>query len=445
MKILLYSLTLTGFVLAGSSSVAQNINAFAGNHSAGYSGDGSAATSAKCYAPLGAAADNAGNVYFCELGNSVIRKVSPSGVISTVAGTGVQGFSGDSGLATAALINQPTSVAVDDTGNIYFTDDGNNRIRKINTAGVIYTIAGTGIAGFSDNNNARLAQLNGPSGIAVGRTGKIYIADAYNHAIRMIDSGKLKTICGDGTPGSIGNGGDAYTAKLNYPKGVCLDTAGNLFIVDQGNSMIRRINLSGIITVYAGTGVPGYSGNGGLGYNAQISAPTEVAVDKSNNLYIADFSNHVIRKVKPSGTIYTVVGNGTNGYSGDGGRATDAEMSGPYGVAVDNNYKLYVTDEINHVVRVVDLSPTGIDDVETTTLHIYPNPATDKVNIELPASAENVQITVCDISGRQMMHNNVPGTNATTELDVHDLPNGLYVVTLIAGNEIQRTKLNILK
>lgn len=444
MKHLLHSLALAGIAIFCTRAAAQDINAFAGNHTSGYSGDGGAATTAQCYAPAGVAADKLGNIYFCELGNSIIRKVSPSGIISTVAGTGTTGFGGDGGPATAAQISQPTSVAVDDTGNIYFTDDGNNRIRKVNTAGIVNTIAGTGIAGFSDNIDAKVGQLNGPSGIAVDKKGNVYIADVYNHAVRKIDTGgHLTTICGDGTSGYTGNGGDASIAKLNFPKGVCVDTAGYLFIVDQGNHAIRRINLSGIINTYAGNGTAGYSGNGGLANAASINTPTEVAVDRDRNLYIADYGNHVVRRVKPNGFISTVVGNGNPGYSGDGGRAIDAMMTGPYGVACNASNVLYVSDAINHVVRKVGVSVAEITEATSATLQLYPNPASDMVNINLPASITNARLAITDISGREVWNNNVAG--ATASVDVSKLQAGIYIVILSSGTDIRRSQLTVIK
>lgn len=443
MKTFAYSLVLSGIALLSASAVkAQSINAFAGNHTAGYSGDNNAATDAQCYAPAGVAVDNAGNVYFCEIGNSVIRKVSPSGIISTVAGTGVQGFSGNGGPATAAMINQPTSVAVDKYGNIYFTDDGNNMIRMIDPSGIINTIVGTGVAGNADG-LATAAQLNGPSGIAVNKNGSIFIADVYNHSIKRLDTGVVTTICGNGLPGSSGNGSSASIASLSYPKGVAVDTVGNVYIVDQGNSSIRRINAAGIINAYAGNSSFGYSGDGGLGYAAALNTPTEVVVDHHQNAYIADYGNHVIRKVTVGGYITTIAGNHTNGYSGDGGPAIAAQMAGPYGVAFDNsNGKLYISDEVSNVIRVVNTNTTGINtpSVSSNALHIYPNPSYGEVTIDIPANTDG-QMEVIDMAGRTVQ------TIAVTSQSVivRNLPAGSYFIKLNSGTDVYHDKLTVLQ
>ncbi len=435
------------FVAAFSASTginAQTINAFAGNHTSGYSGDGSSALSAQCYAPAGIAVDAAGNVYFCELGNSVIRKVSTSGIISTVAGTGTAGFSGNGGPATAAKINQPTSVAVDDTGNIIFTDDANNMIRKINTSGIISTIAGTGTGGyFGDLGLAVNAQLNAPSGVATDHKGNVYIADVYNHAVRKIDiAGRITTIAGDGTPGYSGNGYSAVIASLNFPKGVWADSAGSIFIVDQGNSCIRRINTGGIINTYAGCDTPGYSGDGGYGYKAKLNAPTEITTDRSGNLYIADFNNHVIRKVTPGGFISTYAGSGTSGYSGDGGNARMANMAGPYGVAISNNGRMYITDEINNVIRVIDLA-TGVE--QTISLHpfslkVYPNPSDGAITIEIPPTNVEANLFVVDVTGRMVQSKTIAAGNQSTKLDLQGLATGAYFIKVAVGSDVYREK-----
>lgn len=423
---------------------AQTINAFAGNHTSGYSGDGSSALSAQCFAPAGIACDNSGNVYFCEIGNSVVRKVSASGIISTVAGTGVQGFSGNGGPATAAKINQPTGVAVDDTGNIYFTDDGNNMIRKINTAGIISTIAGTGTAGyFGDLGLAVNAQLNGPSGVAIDRKGNVYIADVYNHAVRKIDTGgRITTIAGDGSPGYSGNGYSALIASLNFPKGIAVDSTGNIYVVDQGNSCVRRINTGGYIYAYAGTDTMGYAGDGSYGYKAKLSAPTEVAPDRSGNVYIADFNNHVVRKMTASGFISTYAGSGTSGYSGDGGNARMANMAGPYGVAVSNTGRLYITDEINNVIRVIDIS-TGVEqtiDLNPFTLKVYPNPSDGVITIEIPATKVAATLLVVDVTGRTVQTNNIATGNKGNKITLQGLASGTYFVKVAVGSNVYREK-----
>lgn len=442
MKTFIFSFFLSAACI--TNNYAQIINAFAGNHTAGYSGDNGPAVSAACYAPAGVTVDAAGNVYFCEIGNSVVRKVSTSGIITTIAGTGEQGFSGNGGPATAAKINQPTSVAVDAAGNVYFTDDANNMIRMVNPAGIITTVAGTGTAGFVDGVPASACQLNNPSGIAIDRKGYIYIADTYNHMIRMIDSsGQINGICGNGSPGYSGDGFSANIASLNFPKGVAVDTSGNIFIVDQGNYVIRKINLSGNISTYAGNGTAGFSGDGGLGFNAELNTPTEVTTDNSGAVYIADFSNHVIRKVLTNGHISTIVGNTTSGYSGDGGYSLAAEMAGPYGVAYNNaTSKLYITDEINNVVRVVSMNVSGIESTEATALRTYPNPAPGTFTVDIPTSSSTGKIVISDITGRVVESRTInPGTTSAT---FSNIGTGTYLVSVSLGNDSYHDKVVVM-
>lgn len=443
------SLLLAAFTALSVSSHAQVINAFAGNHTQGYMGDGASALSAECFAPAGITVDSVGNIYFCDLGNSVVRKINTSGVISTVAGNGIQGFSGNGGPATAAKLYQPTSVAVDNHGNIFFTDDGNNMIRKVDASGIITTIAGTGTAGSLGNYGpAVAAQLSGPSGIALDHKGQVYIADVYNNAVRIIDTtGMIYNIAGGSGPGSIGNGGSAILCALYYPKGVTLDSAGNIFIVDQGNQAIRRINTGGVINGYAGNGTAGYSGDGGYGYMAELNNPTEVATDRAGNLYVADYSNHRIRKVKPSGYISTVAGNGTSGYSGDGGSPLAAQMAGPYGVAVDRNNKLYITDEINNVIRVIDMT-TGVENelsLSDNHLKVYPNPTEGALTIEVPATKVAAEMTVVDVTGRTVQTYSFAASNQSPKVAVSGLANGTYFVSVSAGNNVYREKFVVMQ
>ena len=332
-----------------------------------FGGDGAAATAAQLNSPFGVALDAAGNLYIADADNHRIRKVSATGVITTVAGTGTAGFSGDGGAATAAQLNWPWDVAVDGSGNLYIADTGNNRIRKVDSSGNISTVAGTGTQGFSgDGAAATAAQLRIPTGVALDGAGNLYIADALNNRIRKVDSsGNISTVAGTGTGGlgtdGLGTGGfsgdgaAATAAQLNGPSGVALDGAGNLYIADGGNRRIRKVSATGVITTVAGTGTVGFSGDGGAATAAQLS-PFSVAVDGSGNLYIADGGNYRIRKVDSSGNISTVAGTGTSGFSGDGGAATAARLRSPRGVAVDGSGNLYIADRSNNRIRKVDSS-----------------------------------------------------------------------------------------
>jgi uncharacterized protein (TIGR03437 family) len=331
------------------------ITTIAGNGSSGYSGDAGPATSAQLAGPSGVAVDDAGNVYIADGNNNRIRKVGTNGMITTVAGNGSEGYSGDRGLAANAQLYYPRDVAVDAEGNLYIADSGNSRIRKVETNRVITTVAGSA-PGFyyGDGGQAASAQLNGPSGVAVDAAGNLYMADCHNNRIRKVATdGIITTIAGNGSPGYSGDGGPAASAQLNGPSGVAVDAAGNLYIADFYGNRVRKVAMNGIITTVAGDGSNGYSGDGGPAAGAQVYYPSGVAVDAAGNLYIADFGYNRIRKVATNGIITTVAGGGPQGDSGDGGPATSAQLSNPAGVAVDAAGNLYIAVSGSHRIRKV--------------------------------------------------------------------------------------------
>ncbi len=327
----------------------------AGSGKPGFAGDGGPASSAQLNNPNGLAVDAAGNVYIADTSNNRVRKVTSSGVISTVAGTGTSGFSGDNGPATNAQLRSPASVTVDAAGNFYIADNF-NRVRKVNSSGVISTVAGNGSFGYTgDGVAATTAALNSPSGIAVDAAGNLYIADTSNNRVRKVvaASGAISTIAGNGTNNFSGDGGPATSAQMNSPFGVTQDSSGNLYISDSGNNRIRKVTTSGIISTFAGNGASGFSGDGGLAASAQLSGPAGLAVDAAGNLYIADVNNNRIRKVTPAGIISTVAGSSSQGFAGDGGPATSAKLTLPEGVAVDATGNLYIADMFNNRIRMV--------------------------------------------------------------------------------------------
>ena len=333
------------------------ISTVAGSGASGFSGDGGAATAAQLYLPWGVAVDGAGNLYIADTHNQRIRKVDTTGTISTVAGTGAWGFSGDGGPAIEALLSYPSGVATGGAGNLYIADSGYNRIRKVDTTGTISTVAGG--RKYGDGGPATATELDRPSGVALDGAGNLYIADRRNQRIRKVDStGTISTVAGAKIQGFSGDGGAATAAELRFPSGVALDNAGNLYIADRSNHRIRKVDSTGTISTIAGTGTEGFSGDGGAATAAEIDSPWGVVVDGAGNLYFADSDNHRIRKVDTAGTISTIAGTGTEGFSGDGGAATAAQLSAPRGVALDGAGNLYIADTDNHRIRKVDTAGT---------------------------------------------------------------------------------------
>jgi trimeric autotransporter adhesin len=373
--------------LHNGTNIGQLITTFAGDTTAGYSGDGGQATNAELNYPNSVALDSAGNVYIADTLNNVIRMVNSNGVITTVAGDDANSDSGGQGPAVRAILKTPQGVAMDAQGNLYIADKGNNVVRMVNTNGTIMTVAGKfQVGGFQgDGGQATNAELDEPYGVAVDGHGNLYIADDGNNVIRMVNTnGVITTIAGTnndttgGVPGYSGDGGPATNALVDEPEGIALDGSGDLYISDSGNNVIRMVNTNGVITTVAGTnngvmgGVSGYLGDGGRATNALLNYPEDVAVDTSGNLYIADNGNDAIRMVSTNGIIYTVAGtnNGSGspdgGYSGDGFSATTAQLQSPNGVAVDSEGNLYITDTGNYVIRMVNTNGTiatvaGID------------------------------------------------------------------------------------
>jgi uncharacterized protein (TIGR03437 family) len=349
-----------GLVLCAWPAQSQVITTVAGNGAEGFSGDGGQAISASFNHPRAIPVDSTGAMYIADTDNYRIRKVSSNGTIETLAGTGVMGYSGDGGLAVNAELSDASGLILDGAGNVYVADASNRRVRKITPGGVITSIAGTGIQGFSgDGGPAASAMLGRPFSLAIDGVGNLYIADSAGERIRKIDvNGIITTIAGNGQSGFSGDGGLAINASLQTPVGVAVDQAGNVYIADGDNNRIRKVSVGGIISTFAGNGSEGFSGDGGLAVDAMINIPYDVAVDPAGNVYIADAGNNRIRKVSTSNIITTVAGTATNGFGGDGGPATQAILNFPWGLAIDATGNVYVGDMANERVRKIALGST---------------------------------------------------------------------------------------
>jgi sugar lactone lactonase YvrE len=333
------------------------ITTVAGNGTGGYSGDNNAATTASLYYPTAVAVDSSGNLFIADDSNTLIRKVGTNGIITTVAGGGTN-YPGNGGQATDAQLNDPVGVAVDASGNLFISDRLNyQRVYKVDTKGIMTTVAGSGTNYPGDGGQATNASLSQIEGVAVDASGNLYIADFNNNRIRKVDTtGIITTVAGNGIDGYSGDNGPATHAEMRSPIGVAVDASGNLFIADWENYCIRKVNTNGIITTVAGGGNAGYSGDNGPATHAQLDMASGVAVDAYGNLFIADLYNSRIREVTPNGIITTVAGNGNFGYSGDNGAATNATLNAPYGVAVDASGNLLIADFLNSRIRKVGLA-----------------------------------------------------------------------------------------
>ena len=424
---------------------AQVIITIAGNGTPGYSGNGRAATLAELNSPYNLAVDNKGNVYISDTYNRRIRMVNTSGIISNICGNGFSGYFGDGDLAIYSQISGSVDMSFDKIGNIYFADEGNNCIRKIDTFGYISTIAGNGSPGFSgDNGPATSATLCGPTGLAIDQTGSIYVYDYCNYRIRKIDTtGVIKTIAGIGTMGFSPDGTAATAVLLNAETTLRIDKLGNLYFGD--NFRIRSITTAGVIKTVAGTGVSGFSGNGGPATAAEIEGGISISIDTSGSIYLADGVNVRVRKIGSDGVINTIAGTGYAGFSGDGGDPLLAQLGFVEGVAVDGIGQIYVSDNSNERIRLITSRPLGIPDESRhiSTMDLSPNPAHDFIDVSVAASTnEFCTITIRDVLGKQVDAFSV-ATNKRVRHFIN-FPAGLYIVSARTGTQCIVQKMLVL-
>jgi len=328
------------------------ISRFAGTGTAGFSGDGGAAVSAQLFNPQGLKVDASGNVYFADNQNHRVRKITAAGVISTVAGNGTQRFAGDSGAADQASLSGPADVAIDANGNLYIADLLNGRVRMVTPAGVISTVAGGG--GGLQNGPALQAALPAPTGLAIDNEGRLIIGVNYARQVRRLSQVTITTIAGVLPTGGAGDNQPATSVTLLSPYGVAVDAAGNLLFADQVDNRIRKVSPAGTITTYGGTGLYGWSGDGSPATTAQIGSPRALSLDSGGNLFLVSGAMSGIRRISAAGVVSTVAGAGAAGFTGDGAVATEARLNIPLGVAVDAAGNVFAADTNNHRIRRID-------------------------------------------------------------------------------------------
>lgn len=371
--------TVTGPI---ANFISGQITTVAGNSAFLFSGDGGPATSASLFLPFGMTLDGSGNLYIADTYNERVRRVDhATGNIQTIAGDGIAGYAGDGGPGTSAHLNQPSSVALDAAGNVYISDTGNELVRVLNAqTGVLTTVAGTaGTSGYmGDNGPATLAELQSPNGLALDDAGNLYIADTGNNVVRAVNltSRVITTFAGTGASGKPQNGVTARNATFNAPWGLAFDASGNLDIADQKNNVIRQVSVSGLVRTIAGNGSSGYSGDTSQATSARLSQPSNITFDGAGNLYIADTGNNRIRKVNPiNQVISTVAGDNSTSLQGDGFPATVSALYGPYAVAVDGNANIFIADVFHNRIREV---PSDLAILTYPTLRV--NTVSDTLN-----------------------------------------------------------------
>lgn len=409
------------------------IKTISGNGTGGFGGDGLYCTSGVLNAPRDVKVDGVGNIYVLDYLNYRVRKIQTNGLIVTIAGTGVLGSSGDGSLGTSANI-LPYGIALDKSNNLYISDAAIGTIRKVNaTTGIISTIAGTGIQGNTGNGGlATAARLKAVFGMAFDTSDNMYVADGMNHVVRRIDktTGIITRFAGTDTKGNTGDGDFAVLAELDSPYAVATDRKGNVYISDLAANVVRKVDAAGMISTFAGTGAYGYSGDGGAAVLATFNRPSGLTVDSRGNVYIADADNNVIRKVDTDGVITTVIGNGTAGFGGDLGPVNGCNLLTPFGIALAANGDMYIADANNQRVRQT-YTPVAVGATpEKTTVAVYPNPAETETYISGLTKGDKLQLA--DMTGK-VVYSSV-ATAEVMPVSMAGMSAGIYVLQVTSVN-----------
>ncbi len=413
---------------------AQIISTVAGNGLSGSGGDGGPATAASFLHPSKVVVDAVGNMYISDNMGSVVRKVNTSGEISTFAGTGVFGTSVLSGPATAVPLAKPAGMAFDAAGNLFIADQ--SMVRKVSTSGYLTTVAGSySISAITgDGYPATNTAFGTITDVAVDAGGNIYICGNTDMKVRKVNtSGIVSTVAGNGYAGSLGDGGPATDARLNYPRSIALDASGNLLILERMGNYLRKVNTSGVISTIGGTGIYGWTGDGIPATNANFNYPTGLAVDATGNIYIADQQNNRVRMINSSGIITTVAGQGSCGYSGDGGPAVNAFIQKPENIFLDHLGNLYIAAFENYSVRKVTYNHS----TETTELKnnvsytVYPNPV--KSTFTISGITPTDKVLVYNVLG-EPVNELISCSGNSAEYQTDKLPTGVYIVHIVSSD-----------
>lgn len=388
------------------------VSTFVGNANGSANGTG---TNARFYAPSSIAVDASGNFYVADYRNHRIRKVTPAGVVTTFAGSS-QGFA--NGTGTAAQFNYPNGVAVDGSGNVYVADTSNNKIRKITPSGVVTTLAGSTF-GFADGAGS-VAQFAQPFALAVDVSGNVYVADTHNNKIRKVTpSGTVTTFAGSTSGFADGIG---TSAQFSLPSGIMIDASGNIYVGDTNNHKIRKITSVGVVSTIAGS-TSGYED--GANSVAKFNGPNGLTLDSSQNIYVADYLNHKIRKITPAGVVSTIAGS-TGGY--EDGEASVAKFYLPIDVAIDTSGNIFVVDFANDRIRKITNGVLEVSDNVLDTFGIYPNPTTDVINLNVGNLQNGAEFSLYDSNGILIKKQSIK--QKITQIDIRDLPEGFYMLSV---------------